>query len=139
MKVAHHIKNFGKEMIEELAHDWLAAKAQESAAIANRRKLEDLLTKALQVPDTLDGTQNAKHGIYMVKVEGRINRKVDAEKVQELAAEHGLSDHLGTLFRWKPEINMTVWKQASPEITTPLLGAITSSNGRPSFSIAIKE
>lgn len=126
-------------MIEQLAHDWLAAKAEESAAIAKRRKLEDQLVKALEIPETLDGTQNAKHGIYMVKVEGRINRKVDAEKVQELAAEAGLSAHLGTLFRWKPEINMTVWKQTSPEITTPLLGAITSSNGRPSFSIAIKE
>jgi hypothetical protein len=93
----------------------------------------------LEVPETLDGTVNHKHGLYVVKVEGRINRKVDAEKVQELAAEAGLTDHLSSLFRWKPEINMTVWKQTSPEITTPLLGAITSSNGRPSFSIAIKE
>ena len=125
--------------IQALADQWLAAKAAESAAIANRRKIEDDLVKALQVPETLDGTVNHKHGLYVVKVEGRINRKVDAEKVQELAAEAGLSDHLSSLFRWKPEINMTVWKQTSPEITTPLLGAITSSNGRPSFSIAIKE
>jgi len=125
--------------IQALADQWLAAKAAESAAIAKRRKIEDDLVKALEVPDTLDGTVNHKHGLYVVKVEGRINRKVDAEKVQELAAEAGLSDHLSSLFRWKPEINMTVWKQTSPEITTPLLGAITSSNGRPSFSIAIKE
>jgi hypothetical protein len=125
--------------IQALADEWLAAKAAESAAIAKRRKIEDDLVKALEVPDTLDGTVNHKHGLYVVKVEGRINRKVDAEKVQELAAEAGLTDHLSSLFRWKPEINMTVWKQTSPEITTPLLGAITSSNGRPSFSIAIKE
>jgi hypothetical protein len=125
--------------IQALADQWLAAKAAESGAIAKRRKIEDDLVKALEVPDTLDGTVNHKHGLYVVKVEGRINRKVDAEKVQELAAEAGLSDHLSSLFRWKPEINMTVWKQTSPEITTPLLGAITSSNGRPSFSIAIKE
>jgi len=125
--------------IQALADQWLAAKAAESGAIAKRRKIEDDLVKALEVPETLDGTVNHKHGLYVVKVEGRINRKVDAEKVQELAAEAGLSDHLSSLFRWKPEINMTVWKQTSPEITTPLLGAITSSNGRPSFSIAIKE
>jgi hypothetical protein len=125
--------------IQALADEWLAAKAAESAAIAKRRKIEDDLVKALEVPETLDGTVNHKHGLYVVKVEGRINRKIDAEKVQELAAEAGLTDHLSSLFRWKPEINMTVWKQTSPEITTPLLGAITSSNGRPSFSIAIKE
>jgi hypothetical protein len=125
--------------IQALADEWLAAKAAESAAIAKRRKIEDDLVKALEVPETFDGTVNHKHGLYVLKVEGRINRNVDAEKVQELAAEAGLSDHLSSLFRWKPEINMTVWKQTSPEITTPLLGAITSSNGRPSFSIAIKE
>jgi hypothetical protein len=56
-----------------------------------------------------------------------------------LAAEAGLSDHLGSLFRWKPEINATAWKQADNSITNPLLGAITSTPGRTSFSITFKE
>ena len=47
--------------------------------------------------------------------------KVNSDKLQELAAEHGLTDHLPSLFRWKPEINMTVWKAADASITTPLL------------------
>ena len=69
------------------------------------------------------------------EVVGRIDRKVDADKVQELAAEHGLTDHLSTLFRWKPEINMAIWKAADESITKPLAAAITAKPGRPSFTI----
>jgi hypothetical protein len=68
-------------------------------------------------------------------VEGRINRKVDADKLQAIAAEAGLTEHLSSLFRWKPEIAMSAWKAASPNITTPLLDAITATPGRPSFTI----
>jgi hypothetical protein len=57
--------------------------------------------------------------------------------VQELAAEHGLTDHLSTLFRWKPEINMAIWKASDERITRPLAGAITAKPGRPSFTIDI--
>ena len=55
----------------------------------------------------------------------------------ELAAEHGLTDHLSTLFRWKPEINMAIWKAADESITKPLAAAITAKPGRPSFTIDI--
>jgi hypothetical protein len=83
----------------------------------------------------LDGT--VKHAIdgYVIKTEGRINRKVDAEKLQVLAAEAGLSEHLSSLFRWKPEINAKAWGAAADAVTQPLLGAITSTPGRPTFSI----
>jgi hypothetical protein len=56
-----------------------------------------------------------------------------------LASVSGLSEHLATLFRWKPEINMTLWKAADVSITKSLAGAITSKPGRPSFKITIKE
>jgi len=55
--------------------------------------------------------------------------------VQEIAAEAGLTEHLSSLFRWKPEINMSAWKNADEKITTPLLGGITTTPGRASFTI----
>ena len=64
-----------------------------------------------------------------------MNRKVDVDLLQEIAAEHGLEDHLGSLFRWKPELNVKAWQQADDSITLPLSGAITTKPGRPSFSI----
>jgi len=118
-----------------LFQDWIDAKAAEAKAIKERRAIEDLMVKSFEIPEGLEGTKNIEAEQYKIKIEGRINRKVNSDKLQELAAEHGLTDHLASLFRWKPEINMTVWKAADASITTPLLDAITATPGRPSFTI----
>jgi hypothetical protein len=122
-------------MTVSIYQQWLDAKAAETAAIKTRRDLEDAMVKTFNVAETLEGTLNFDADTYKVKIEGRINRKINADKLQELAAENGLSDHLASLFRWKPEINAFAWKAAKPEITTPLLDAITATPGRPSFTI----
>jgi hypothetical protein len=118
---------------------WLNAKAIETAAIKARRDLEDAMVKSLGIAENLDGTVNVDADTYKVKIEGRINRKINADKLQELAAENGLTEHLASLFRWKPEINAAAWKAAKPEITSPLLDAITATPGRPSFTITNKD
>jgi len=118
---------------------WLNAKAIEEAAIKTRRDLEDAIAFELALPANLDGTSNHDRDGFAVKVVGRINRKIDSDKLQSLAAEHGLADHLPSLFRWKPEINATAWKAAAATITEPLLDAITSTPGRPSFTITKKD
>lgn len=122
-----------------LYDDWIKAKADEAEATKRRRGIEDLLVKAFEIPENLEGTKNLEAESFKIKIEGRINRKVNADKLQELAAEHGLTEHLSSLFRWKPEINMTLWKAADASITTPLLDAITATPGRPSFTITKSE
>ena len=114
---------------------WLDAKKLETAAVTERRQLEDLMVVTFAIPKDLDGT--VKHAIdgYVIKTEGRINKKIDADKLQVLAAEAGLSEHLSSLFRWKPEINAKAWGAAADAVTQPLLGAITSTPGRPTFTI----
>jgi len=114
---------------------WLDAKKLEVAAVAERRELEDLISKELAVPKDLDSTLHCEAEGYKIKLEGRINKKIDADKLQMLAAEAGLSEHLSSLFRWKPEINAKVWNAAADAVTQPLLGAITSTPGRPTFTI----
>jgi hypothetical protein len=126
-------------MTASIYQQWLDAKAVETAAIKDRRDLEDEMVKAFGVAETLEGTLNFDEDTYKIKIEGRINRKINSEKLQELAAEHGLTEHLASLFRWRPEINAYAWRAAKPEITTPLLDAITATPGRPTFSITIKE
>lgn len=122
-----------------LYDDWIKAKADEAEATKRRRGIEDLLVKAFEIPENLEGTKNLEAESFKIKIEGRINRKVNADKLQELAAEHGLTEHLSSLFRWKPEINMTLWKAADASITTPLLDAITATPSRPSFTITKAE
>ena len=114
---------------------WLDAKKLEAAAVAERRQLEDQMAVEFAVPKDLDGTMKAEADGYVIKMEGRINKKIDADKLQMLAAEAGLSEHLSSLFRWKPEINAKAWNSAADAVTKPLLDAITSTPGRPTFTI----
>ena len=121
-----------------LYQQWINAKADEKDAMEWRRSIEDQLVASLGIPNTLDGTQNVETEGYKVKIVGRLDRKVNSDKLQDLAAEYGLTEHLSSLFRWKPEINASAWKSADPRITEPLQDAITTTNGRPSFTI-VKE
>ena len=125
--------------MSELSQMWLDAKQKEKEATDDRRTVEDQIKKLVRISDTLEGTETFTPSKYEIKIEGRIDRKVDGDKVQELAAEFGLGEHLAKLFRWKPEINMTAWKAADATITGPLAGAITAKPGRPSFKITIKD
>lgn len=122
-------------MLDDLSQKWLRAKEIERAAIEERRKIEDQMLSLIGIPETLEGTETADTGAFKIKVVGRMNRKVDADKLHEIAIENGLEAHLQNLFRWKPEINMKAWNAADQSITNPLLDAITTTPGRASFTI----
>ena len=125
--------------LNELAQMWLTAKENEATATSDRRKIEDRIKSLAGIAESLDGTETVAPEKFTIKIVGRIDLKVDSDKLQELAAEHGLSEHLSSLFRWKPEINMAVWKATDEAITKPLAAAITAKPGRPSFTITRKE
>jgi hypothetical protein len=125
--------------IETLTKEWTIAKMEESAATSYRRQIEDKLVKHFRIAEQFEGTDNREVGQYVVKIEGRMNRKVNADKLHELAVANGLEEHLSSLFRWKPEIASVVWKATDTSITNKLLGAITTTPGRPTFTITMKE
>ena len=125
--------------LNELSQLWLAAKQAEADATADRRKIEDRIKSLVGFAENSEGTETVDSDQFTIKIVGRIDRKVDGDKVQELAAEFGLTEHLASLFRWKPEINMAVWKATDEAITKPIAAAITAKPGRPSFTITRKE
>lgn len=125
--------------LDELAVRWSHHKNEEIRHQAERRAIEDEMVALMKLPADLDETQTYNTDTLTVKVVGRLERKVDADKVQELAAEHGLEGMLSTLFRWKPEINMRSWNNAPEHVTHALSGAITTKPGRPSFSMSPKK
>jgi hypothetical protein len=126
--------------IELLAADWLRWKEAEAQACDKRREVEDLLSGLLEVVDTVDQSKTYKpaDGVK-ITVTTRLNHKVDGDALQALAAELGLTAHLGQLFRWKPDINAKAWKAADESITGALAPAITTTAGRPSFKIVMGE
>ena len=89
--------------LNELAAMWLAAKEAEKEAIEDRRRIEDRIKSLAGVSENMEGTETVEPDRFVIKIVGRIDRKVDSDKLQEIAAEHGLTDHLSYLFRWKPE------------------------------------
>lgn len=123
----------------DLSAQWIAAKEAERFAQDERRFIEDRMLSLIGLPEAFDGTENAAAGDYKIKLVGRLNHKIDADKLQQIAMEAGLSEHLSSLFRWKPEINVRSWKAADESITNILLEAITTTPGRPSFAITTGE
>ena len=117
-----------------LYQQWLEAKESERAAAESRRLIEDKMLEQMSIQQR-EGSETIKANGYKVKITQRFNRTIDADTLQEIAAENGLTSHLGSLFRWKPDINAKAWKDAGEEITAPLLKAITTKPGRPSFAI----
>jgi hypothetical protein len=126
--------------LDTLAAQWVDAKADEAIAVAKRRTIEDRLVELLEIAETKEGTTSSttEQG-YQIKVVGRMNRKVDADRLQELAIAAGLTEHLPSLFRWSADVSAAAWKAADQRITSPLLGAITTTPGRPSFTITKKD
>lgn len=119
-----------------LYEQWLKAKADEKTATDYRRQIEDELIQGLD--ESLiahEGSTTFNQDGFKVKLTVRYNRKINSDTLQEVAAENGLTEHLSELFRWKPEINKKAWDAADFGITTPLLEAITTTPGRPSFQI----
>ncbi len=123
--------------IQMLASDWLLAKHAEAEAVDKRRAIEDKLTAAIGLDETKEGTHNEKTLSYTIKITNRLTRKVDSDLIQEIAAEHGLSNLLPSVCRWKPELDMRAWKALTPDVQAVLSKAITTTAGRPSYAVSL--
>lgn len=123
--------------ITELAAEWHKHKQDEINSQNSRRAVEDEILECMEVDNTQEGTTTIQVEFGELKIANRLNRTVNADELQEIALEHGLHDHLQSLFRWKPEINMKEWKSTDPSITQPLEAAITVKPSRPSFKILV--
>lgn len=119
--------------------EWLEAKKEESDAVARRREIEDKISSGLGIEGGDEGSRSFNADGYKITVTCRMNRRINSDKLQEIAAENGISEHLSRLFNWRPTISMPAWKAADENITTPLTDAITTTPGRPSYKIEKKE
>lgn len=121
--------------INNLIEKWLEEKELERACTENRRFIEDQLVDLLKVDQSIEGSKTHNVDNFKIKTISRFNVKIDSDKLQDIAAENGLTDHLGSIFNWKPSINAKAWKNSDKEITAPLMDAITTTPSRTSFTI----
>lgn len=125
--------------LSELCAQLEKAKEVEANAKMDRVGLEARLVTLTGIPQANEGTTTLTPEGYKVSITGNIYRKVDGDLLQQLARENGLEDHLQSLFRWKPEIELSRWKAADPKITAPLAAAITSTPGKQTVKLVRTE
>jgi hypothetical protein len=125
-------------MSTRLYNQWIEAKEAEKAAQEKRREIEDKLIAEMKIDETSEGATTIEGKGHIVKITTRFNRKINAESVQSIAIENGMESMVNTLFRWKPEISLTAWRNADKSITDLFAAAVTTTPGRPSFSIEKK-
>lgn len=121
--------------IEQLALEWKRAKETETDAAQERREVEDEMVRLLEINSEREGTVNFDLAGYEIKIVSRFNRKVDTDLLQQLSAEFDLEQFIYALFRWKADVDMKAWKASPDHVTKILSQAVTTTAGRPSFSI----
>jgi len=121
--------------MKNLIEKWLEEKRIEQAAQENRRHIEDMISEKLNIDSTLEKTHNLELEGFKLKLTQRFTRKVDADKLQDIAREYELSHLLGDLFRWTPSINAKQWNATEFSIVNTLNKAITTKPSRLSFNI----
>jgi len=121
--------------LQKLSVEWLEAKEAERDATDRRRLIEDEMVRLIGIEPTDEHTRKVEADPFTIKIACRINRKVDGDMAQEIAAENDMQDHLGLLFRWKPELSMTAWNGVGDNVKQVFSRAITATPGRPSFTI----
>ena len=121
--------------LQKLSVEWLEAKEAERDATERRRLIEDEMVRLIGIEQTDEHTRKVEADPFTIKIACRINRKVDGDMAQEIAAEHDMQDHLGLLFRWKPELSMTAWNGVGDNVKQVFARAITATPGRPSFTL----
>lgn len=125
-----------EEKLEALVVRAFAAKAAEKAAYDERRRLEDEIATLSELDNRSNGVRKIVPGLKAVC---KINEKVDSDRLQEIAKDKGLSEYLGSLFKWSPSINKRAWDSTSDSIKTALEGAITRAPARPTFKYEEKK
>ena len=121
--------------LQKLSVEWLEAKEAERDATERRRLIEDEMVRLIGIEQTDEHTRKVEAEPFTIKIACRINRKVDGDLAQEIAAENDMQDHLALLFRWKPELSMTAWNGVGDNVKQVFARAITATPGRPSFTI----
>lgn len=119
----------------ELSASWQELKEHERECAARRRAIEDRLIELAEIDPAVPGFENFEG----LRITTKLTRKVDPDKADKIAKEHGLETHLPALFRWKAEVNGSVWKATSSRITDLFKSAIETKPARPSFTVTKKK
>lgn len=119
----------------EIINALYEAKQQEAAARERRMELEAQLAEAIGVPDDWEGSKTRQAEGYKVVCTRKMNHRIDADKLKQIAMDNFLGMVVEQCFRWKPEIIKREWDAESEEHKRLFAPAITTTPGKVSFSV----
>lgn len=129
LKLAHPPKT-----AEQLAQEWLDAKAEENAARAKRIEIEEELLSLL--PCREEGSQTNKLGNGMrVVTEGRLTRSIDAKALADDWSE--LPAIIQGTFHWKPDLKITCFKSLEDDHKSLIAKYVTTKPAKSGVKVEV--
>lgn len=121
--------------IDELVAEFESVRAAEQNIKARKSEIVHALSALLGVDETAEGTKTFNVRGREVKVSTKLNRTVDGDKLEEIVRENHAEAKASELFRYKFEINQSVWKREDDQVKNLFAPAITARPGQPSITI----
>lgn len=126
--------------MQTLIDEWVELKQLEKDSAAQRRSIEAVVVEYLEINTDIPGTTKKETDTHKATIACRLDHKVNADLLQEIANENGVSNGvMANLFRWEPKLNVKAWQAAHDDIKKILSPAITVKPSKPSFKIDLLE
>lgn len=129
LKLAHPPKT-----AEQLAQDWLDAKAEENAARAKRTSIEEDLLALLPCREEGSQTNKLENGMRVV-TEGRMTRSIDAKALSD--DWNNLPAIIQGTFHWKPDLKITCFKSLEDDHKALVAKYVTTKPAKAGLKVEV--
>jgi len=122
--------------MQTLINNWCELKKLERESAKERRSIESTIVEYLDINTDIAGTTKKETQTHKATIACRLDHKVNADLLHEIANEHQVSSGvLSQLFRWEPKLNIKAWDATHDDIKAIISPAITVKPSKPSFKI----
>lgn len=129
LKLAHPPKT-----AEQLAQEWLDAKAEENAARAKRIEIEEELLAILPCREEGSQTSKLENGMRVV-TEGRLTRSIDAKALAD--DWNDLPAIIQGTFHWKPDLKITCFKSLEDDHKALIAKYVTTKPAKAGVKVEV--
>lgn len=119
--------------LQDLINIRIAAKREEEAAVAERRRIDAAIAELLKDPAKPEASISQRLDGFKVTVTYKVDRKADTDKLSADWAK--LSAAAQAAFRWKADVSVSQLKKLTGKDATVAAAYITSKEASPSITI----
>ncbi|MDD7201921.1 MAG: hypothetical protein SPF89_07605 [Sphaerochaetaceae bacterium] len=110
-------------------------KRQSDGLAEEKARIVGWLASQLALDPDAEGSHTYKCGGKEVKVQCKLTRTIDEDKLRRVVTENHLEAIADMTFRWKPSLSLTAYKTLAPDVRELFDEAITSKPAAPYITI----